>query len=84
MSTAPIGPQTPQERDLFGAPFGIGTYVNVRCKVIAFTPAPNGFGGAGDRVSCTVETPGNTGEAQGVTFSVSPVQCRKAGSTEQA
>jgi len=31
-----------------------------------------------------VETPGNVGEAQGVTFQVSPVQCRKAGSTEQA
>ena len=84
MSSAPLGPQTPQEHDIFGAPFEVGTYVNVRCLVTAFTPSPNGFGGSGDRVTCLVETPGNVGEAAGVTFAVSPVQCRKAGSTEQA
>jgi hypothetical protein len=84
MSTAPIAPQTPQERDIFGAPFAVGTYVNVRCKVISFAPSPNGFGGSGDRVTLTVESPGNIGEVIGVTFAVSPVQCRKAGSTEQA
>lgn len=84
MSSAPLGPQTPQEHDIFGAPFEVGTYVNVRCLVTAFTPTPNGFGGSGDRVTCLVETPGNVGEAAGVTFAVSPVQCRKAGSTEQA
>ena len=84
MSSAPLGPQTPQEHDIFGVPFAVGTYVNVRCLVTAFTPSPNGFGGSGDRVTCLVETPGNVGEAAGVTFAVSPVQCRKAGSTEQA
>ena len=84
MSSAPLGPQTPQEHDIFGAAFAVGTYVNVRCLVTAFTPTPNGFGGSGDRVTCLVETPGNVGEAAGVTFAVSPVQCRKAGSTEQA
>ena len=84
MSSAPLGPQTPQEHDIFGSPFAVGTYVNVRCLVTAFTPSPNGFGGSGDRVTCLVETPGNVGEAAGVTFAVSPVQCRKAGSTEQA
>ncbi|MGA3200656.1 MAG: hypothetical protein ABSD89_14820 [Halobacteriota archaeon] len=84
MSTAPQGVFLAEERDINGAQFAVGTYVNVRCKVTAFTPTPNGVGGAGDRVTCVVETPGNVGEAQGVTFQVSPVQCRKAGSTEQA
>ena len=84
MSTAPQGIFQAQERDIFGAPFAVGTYVNVRCLVTAFTPSPNGFGGSGDRVTCVVVSPGNIGEAQGVTFQVSPVQCRKAGSTEQA
>jgi hypothetical protein len=31
-----------------------------------------------------VETPGNVGEQQNVTFVVSPVQCRKAGASYQA
>jgi hypothetical protein len=84
MSSAPLGPQTPQEHDIFGSPFEVGTYVNVRCLVTAFTPTPNGFGGSGDRVSLTVESPGNAGEVVGVTLVVSPVQCRKAGSTSQA
>ena len=84
MSSPPQGIFLAQERDIFGAPFEVGTYVNVRCLVTAFTPTPNGFGGSGDRVTCVVETPGNVGEAKGVTFQVSPVQCRKAGSTEQA
>jgi hypothetical protein len=74
-----------QERDIFGAPFSIGTYVSVRCLVTAITPVTTStYGGSGDRVTCLVETPGNVGEAAGVSFSVSPVQCRKAGSTEQA
>jgi hypothetical protein len=84
MSTAPQGVFQAQEHDIFGAPFAVGTYVNVRCKVISFAPVPNGFGGSGDRVTLTVETPGNVGEVAGVTFVVSPVQCRKAGSTDQA
>jgi hypothetical protein len=74
-----------QERDIFGAPFTIGTYVNVRCLVTAISPVTTStYGGSGDLVTCLVETPGNVGEVAGVSFTVSPVQCRKAGSTEQA
>jgi hypothetical protein len=74
-----------QERDIFGAPFAIGTYVNVRCLVTAISPVTTSmYGGSGDLVTCLVETPGNVGEVAGVSFTVSPVQCRKAGSTEQA
>ena len=74
-----------QERDIFGAPFTIGTYVNVRCLVTAISPVTtSAYGGSGDLVTCLVETPGNVGEVAGVSFTVSPVQCRKAGSTEQA
>lgn len=74
-----------EERDKSGAPFTVGTYVYVRCLVSAITTSgPGGTGGAADRITCVVETPGNVGEAAGVTFQVSPVQCKKAGSTEQA
>lgn len=73
------------ERDIFGAPFVVGDYVLVRCAVTSIaTSGANGTGGAGDLVSLTVETPGNVGEVAGVSFVVSPVQCRKAGSTSQA
>jgi hypothetical protein len=73
------------ELDKSGAPFSVGTYVHVRCKVTAIaTSGPNGTGGAADLVTCLVETPGNVGEVAGVSFQVSPVQCKKAGSTEQA
>ena len=74
-----------EERDIFGAPFTAGTYVNVRCLVQSITPvAAGGNGGPADLVTCLVETPGNIGEIHGVVFNVSPVQCRKAGSTSQA
>jgi len=74
-----------EQRDIFGAPFAVGTYVTVRCLVTAFSPTnTSAYGGAGDRVSLTVETPGNVGEVAGVSFVVSPVQCRKAGSISQA
>jgi hypothetical protein len=74
-----------QERDIFGAPFNVGNYVLVRCLVQSITPvAAGGNGGAADLVTCLVETPGNAGEKQGVTFVVSPVQCRRAGNTDQA
>lgn len=68
-----------ENRDKSNAPFTAGTYVHVRCLVNSIT----GFG-SGAIVNCTVETPGNIGEISGVTFNVSPVQCKKAGSTEQA
>lgn len=72
------------ERDIFGAPFSVGTYVNVRCLVTGITThGAGGTGGAGDDVLLTVETPGNVGEKAGVTLTVSPVQCRKAGATYQ-
>jgi hypothetical protein len=74
-----------EERDISGAPFTVGTYVFVRCLVTSLTPvAAGGNGGPADLVGLTVETPGNVGEIHGVTLTVSPVQCRKAGSTSQA
>jgi hypothetical protein len=77
MATATI------EKDIFGRNFVVGTVVYVRCIVTSITPAAQGLGGAGDSVLLTVETPGNVGEKQGVTFTVSPVQCRFTGSTYQ-
>jgi len=71
------------EKDIFGHNFIVGTAVEVRCVVTSITPANQGYGGAGDSVLLTVETPGNVGEIAGVTFTVSPVQCRFAGSTYQ-
>jgi hypothetical protein len=74
-----------QERDIFGAPFVVGDYVMVRCKVTSITTSgANGTGGAADQVTLTVETPGNVGEQAGVTLVVSPVQCRRAGNATQA
>ena len=73
------------EKDIFRAPFTVGTFVMVRCLVTAITPVQpnNGFGGAGDSVTCLVETPGNVGEKQNGSFVVSPVQCRHAGASYQ-
>ena len=71
------------EKDIFGHDFKVGTVVMVRCIVTSITPASQGFGGSGDSVLLTVETPGNVGEKAGVTLTVSPVQCRFAGSTYQ-
>jgi hypothetical protein len=80
-----VAPNTVVERDKFGATFGVGDYVAVRCLVSSITAVPsNGTGGAADLVNLTVQTPGNIGEQQGVTLVVSPTQCKKAGSTEQA
>ena len=73
-----------EERDRFSTPFTVGTYVMVRCLVSAITPAaPGGKGGAADLITCVVESPGNVGEQVGVTFQVSPIQCKRTGSTEQ-
>ena len=72
------------EKDVFGHDFQVGTVVSVRCVVTSITPASQGFGGSGDSVLLTVETPGNVGEKAGVTFTVSPVQCRYDGSKYQA
>jgi hypothetical protein len=70
------------ERDLFGSPFGLNDEVQVRGTVIAITGASgntaNGYGGSADRVTVLVDTPGNAGEAVGVTFSVSPTQIRRS------
>jgi hypothetical protein len=74
-----------EERDIYGAPYKVGDYVFVRCLVTTITPsAAGGNGGAGDTVGLTVETPGNVGEKQGVSFNVSPVQTRRAGNSTQA
>lgn len=73
------------ERDITGAPFVVGDYVSVRCKVTSIaTSGANGTGGPADSVTLTVQTPGNVGEKQGVTLVVSPVQCRRAGNSDQA
>jgi hypothetical protein len=73
-----------QERDITGAPFTVGDYVMVRCAVTSIAPvATGGNGGAADLVTLTVETPGNIGEQHGVTLVVSPVQCRRAGNSNQ-
>jgi hypothetical protein len=72
------------EKDVFGHDFKVGTVVSVRCIVTAITPASQGFGGSGDSVLLTVETAGNVGEKQGVTFTVSPVQCRFDGHVYQS
>lgn len=71
------------EKDIFGRNFVVGTVVSVRCIVTSITPAAQGFGGAGDSVLLTVETPGNVGEIAGVTFTVSPAQCRFDGASYQ-
>ena len=71
------------EKDIFGKDFKVGTVVVVRCIVTSITPANQGFGGSGDSVLLTVETPGNVGEKQNVTFTVSPVQCRFSGAVYQ-
>lgn len=71
------------EQGINGHHFIVGTVVSVRCIVTAITPSNQGFGGAGDSVLLTVETPGNVGEKAGVTFTVSPVQCKFDGSTYQ-
>jgi hypothetical protein len=74
-----------QERDINGQAFTTGDYVLVRCIVSSITPAATGgLGGAGDSINLTVETPGNPGEKQNVTLTVSPIQCRKAGNPQQA
>ncbi len=67
------------EKDVFGRNFKVGTVVTVRCIVTSITPAAQDFGGSGDSVLLTVETAGNVGEKAGVTFTVSPVQCRFTG-----
>ena len=80
-----------KERDIFSAPFKVGDVVTIRCLVTAISPvradspATLGvdWGGSGDRVTCAVEVNGNIGEATGVTFQVSPVQCRRTGSALQ-
>lgn len=74
-----------EERDINGQAFTTGDYVLVRCIVQSITPAAaGGLGGAGDSIVCLVETPGNVGEKQNVTFTVGPAQIRKAGNPQQA
>ena len=71
--------------DINGSPFTVGDAVQVRGKVIALTSASgnlgtgtDNFGGSGDSVTVQVDVNGNAGEKTGVTFVVSPVQCRRA------
>lgn len=80
------------EKGISGSPISKGDYVLVRCQVtqiisanasLTFTSGTT-YGGCADHVYCMVQTPGNTGEISGVSFYVSPVQCRKGGSDSQA
>lgn len=71
--------------DLNGSPFSVGDQVLVRGTVTnivsASTSAPiptSGVGGSADSVTVAVNVEGNVGEKLGVTFVVSPVQCRRA------
>ena len=73
------------ENDIFRANFTVGDYVMVRCLVTNITPVQTGlnnFGGSGDSVFLTVESP-NTNDKSGVTLVVSPQQCRRAGNKDQ-
>jgi hypothetical protein len=71
------------EQDIMGSDILVGDSVLVRCTVTAITPSspagPLVPGGAGDRLTLSVDAPGNVGEVQGVTLTVSPVQCRFSG-----
>ena len=73
-----------KEKDIFGASFTTGDYVMVRCLVTSISPtivSPY-WGGSGDNVHLTVETP-CTNDKAGVTLIVSPQQCRKCGDSNQ-
>ncbi len=71
-------------KDIFSKSFAVGTAVYVRCKVLSLSGAGPVFVGAGDTVTVQVESNGNVGEiTPGPIFTVSPVQCRFTGSTEQ-
>ena len=71
--------------DINGSPFSVGDAVQIRGKVTAIV-FPTGylgtgtdpFGGSGDSVTVLVDVNGNAGEKTGVSFVVSPVQCRRA------
>ena len=71
------------EKDIFGKSFVVGSAVMVRCVVTSITPAAQGFGGSGDSVLLTVESP-NVNDKTGVTLTVSPQQCRFAGAAYPA
>jgi hypothetical protein len=76
------------EHDINGSPFGLNDEVQVRGIVTAVTSASgntaSGYGGSADRVTILVDVNGNSGEAVGVTFTVSPVQCRRAAGAQGA
>jgi hypothetical protein len=72
-------------KDVFSKDFAVGTVVNVRCKVLSFTGAGPVWAGAGDTVTVQVESNGNIGEVTpGPIFTISPVQARFTGSTQQS
>lgn len=72
--------------DINGVPFSVGNVVQVRGKVTAIVSASgnlgtnpsDNFGGSADSVTVLVDVNGNAGEKVGVSFVVSPVQCRRA------
>ena len=73
------------EHDMNGSPFTVGDEVMIRGKVTSITSTTgytgtgtDPFGGSGDSVVVAVDVNGNAGEKTGVSFTVSPVQCRRA------
>lgn len=62
----------PVTQDRTGSPLSVGDTVSVRCTITAMTNS-----GSGSRLTLSVDTPGNPGEATGVTLSVSPVQVNR-------
>ena len=72
-------------KDIFSKDFSVGAYVYLRCKVLSFTGAGPVWAGAGDTVTVQVESNGNIGEVTpGPIFTISPVQARFTGSTQQS
>lgn len=79
------------EKDIFAHDVTVGSVVMVKCTIISISPAPTApvgnvqYGGSGDLVTCQVEVKGNIGEVSpGPIFTISPVQLRYAGSSDQA
>jgi len=67
-------------KDINGKNITVGDEVAVRCQITALTPViPSATKlGAGDTITVTVLSPGNTGELSGISFTISPIQCQIA------
>lgn len=57
----------------------VGDHIMVRATITAINSTAGAgatYGGAGDTITCLVDTPGNVGEQAGVSFIISPIQCQ--------